>query len=174
MAIGRILRAENAEAIIQYNSDAICYSACVLVLAGATSRFIGGKVGIHRPYLEVPGGQVSPNKVRDVLLKTLQDMRAYFRKMNVSEQLADDMLRVNPEKMHLLSVAEADHYGLTAEDPITQEVSDLEEAQRYRVSRQEYARRKNLAGRRCANLYDIHHDIHLYLDCYENIMTTGR
>jgi hypothetical protein len=111
---------------------------------------IGGKVGIHRPYLEVPGGQVSPDKVREVLLKTLQDMRAYFREMNVSEQLADAMMRINPEQMHLLSVAETNGYGLTAEDPITQEVSDLEEAQHYRVSRQEYARRKNLVHRRCA------------------------
>jgi hypothetical protein len=57
-----------------------------------------GNVGIHRPYLEVPKDEVSPNKVSEHFQKTLQEIRAYFREMNVSEQLADAMLRIPPRR----------------------------------------------------------------------------
>ena len=50
MAIGRVLRREEKNAVIGAND--VCVSACVLILAGATHRAIfGGKVGIHRPFV---------------------------------------------------------------------------------------------------------------------------
>jgi hypothetical protein len=147
MAIGRILRSEQAHAIVDDN--AVCYSACVLVLAGATGRVMGGKIGIHRPYLEVPQQQVTPESVRDLYQKLLQDIRSYFREMNVSEQLADAMLRINPENMRVLNDAQLNAYGLTFDDPIAQETRDLETAQIHNLSRQEFMRRKALAEYRC-------------------------
>jgi hypothetical protein len=52
-----------------------------------------GKVGIHRPYFEVPKDKISPDKYREQFQRMLQELRAYFREMNVNEQLADAMLR---------------------------------------------------------------------------------
>jgi len=157
MAIGRLLRKENASARI--DPDAVCLSACVLVLAGAVGREMEGKIGIHRPYLEVPKDAVSSDQVRTLLQQTLQDIRAYFREMNVSEQLADAMLRINPENMLVLSPAALNNYGLTSEDPIARETNELKIAQQHGLDRQEYMRRKILSESRCVELSAIRAEI---------------
>jgi ATP-dependent protease ClpP protease subunit len=101
MAIGRILRKERLFAMIP--RWGVCYSACVLIFAGAVARMNAGKLGIHRPYLEVPQQEVSSGDVNELYQKTLQEIRSYFHEMNVSEQLADAMLRIEPDKIRLLS-----------------------------------------------------------------------
>jgi ATP-dependent protease ClpP protease subunit len=92
MAIGRILRKERLEVIVPFDGE--CYSACVLVFAGAVWRMNAGKLGIHRPYLEVSRQEMSAENVRESYQRMLQEIRSYFREMNVSEQLADAMLRL--------------------------------------------------------------------------------
>jgi hypothetical protein len=168
IAIGRLLRTEQAYISIGYRPllrQGICYSACVLVLAGAAGRDMQlGRVGIHRPYLEVPKDAASLDKVKDIFQKTLHDIRSYFREMNVSEQLADAMLRIEPEHMRLLNDAALSSYGLTYEDPIARETKELQIAQKYGLSRQEYMRRKALAGSRCASPTTF---------CYQKIIETG-
>jgi hypothetical protein len=70
MAIGRLLRKEKARVRVGYkplHTQGSCNSACVLVLAGATGRDMeDGKVGIHRPYFDVPAGEISPDKIARV------------------------------------------------------------------------------------------------------------
>ena len=161
MAIGRLLRKEQGTAFV--GTQAACYSACVLVLAGAVGRVMEGKVGIHRPYFEVPQQQVSSDRVKELYQKTLQDIRAYFGEMNVSEQLADLMLRTNPENMRVLNDAALNAYGLTFEDPIAQEARELADAQSIGVSRQEYIRRKALADTRCGTIF-------VSTKCYRDVM----
>jgi hypothetical protein len=95
MEIGRMFRKERAWLSI----DGDCVSACVLILAGAIDRFVtSGRVGIHRPYTARLDPTWSVDKVRNVYRTTLQEIRSYLREMNVSEQLADDMLAIEPEK----------------------------------------------------------------------------
>jgi ATP-dependent protease ClpP protease subunit len=163
MAIGRLLRKE--QAFVQVEPRAVCYSACVLVLVGAVSRDMQGKIGIHRPYYEVPKGDISPEKLRGQFQKMLEDLRAYFREMNVNEQLADTMLRIGPEHMRVLNYAELNRYGLTNEDPVAREIKELKTAQKYGLSRQEYMRRKAIGGSRCAHDKTI---------CYRRIIETGK
>jgi hypothetical protein len=124
-----------------------------------------GRVGIHRPYLEVPKDAISPDKVNEMFQKMLQEIRSYFREMNVSEQLADAMLRIEPEHMRVLNDAALNGYGLTYEDPIARETKELQIAQKYGLSRQEYMRRKALATSRCARPTTF---------CYQKIIETGR
>jgi hypothetical protein len=81
--IGRLLRKE--QAAISVAPEAICFSSCVLVIAGAVTRIMGGRIGIHRPYFEVPADQVTPATVTAKYQKMLEHIRAYFREMNVSE-----------------------------------------------------------------------------------------
>jgi hypothetical protein len=166
MAIGRLLRKEYATA--QMKPFTVCYSSCVLVLAGAVNRNLmpESKVGIHRPYLEVPKETVSPDNIRELLQKSLQDIRAYFREMNVSEQLADAMLRINPEDLRLLNDAALRGYGLTPQDPIAKEINELKNAQGRGLTRQEYMRRKILAQSRCGDDFSN--------SCYQGIMKTGQ
>jgi hypothetical protein len=94
----------------------------------------------------------------------LQELRAYFREMNVNEQLADAMLRTEPEHMRVLTSVELNAYGLTAVDPVAQEIKDLREAQKLGVSRQEYLRRKVLAETQCSSEATT---------CYGKILETG-
>jgi ATP-dependent protease ClpP protease subunit len=162
MAIGRLLRKEQAS--VQIEPYGVCYSACVIILAGAATRFVQGKVGIHRPYFEVPKGQISPDTYRQEFRKTLRELRAYFAEMNVNEQLADAMLRIDPSQMRVLNYSELNTYGLTPEDPVAGEIKELKEAQRLGLNRQEYMRRKALAAKQCANETTI---------CYSRILETG-
>ena len=85
MAIGRIVRKEEAGAFV--NRGAVCLSSCVLILAGGSFRSFEGKIGIHRPYLPVPSGDVSSQNVKTIYQKMLQDLRTYFREMNVADEL---------------------------------------------------------------------------------------
>jgi hypothetical protein len=64
-------------------------------------------------------------------------------------------------------------FGLTKTDPIEQETQDLEDAKYYGVSRQEYMRRKSLAGRMCPSKYDFG-EPDILGPCYETIMKTGQ
>lgn len=123
----------------------------MVVLAGAVSRYIQGQVGIHRPYYEVPKGEISSDKIGEAFESTLRELRSYFREMNVNEQLADAMLRIDPEHMRVLNYSELNRYGLTEIDPIAKEVKDLKKAQNLGISRHEYMRRKALAQARCAS-----------------------
>jgi hypothetical protein len=166
MAIGRLLRKEYATA--QMRPFTVCYSSCILIFAGAVRRILmpQSKVGIHRPYLDVPEEVVSPDKVRGILEKSLNEIRAYFREMNVSEQLADAMLRINPEDIRILNDVSLRSYGLTPQDPIAKEIDELKEAQTRGLTREEYMRRKTLAQARCGNDFSN--------SCYQSIMKTGQ
>jgi hypothetical protein len=136
IAIGRIVRKEEAGAFV--NRGAVCLSSCVLILAGGSFRSSEGKIGIHRPYLPVPSGDVSSQTVKAIYQKMLQDLRTYFREMNVADGLADAMLRINPENIRLLSEEELTNYGLTGADPIAMETLDLQQAKLYGLDRQEF------------------------------------
>jgi hypothetical protein len=171
IAIGRLFRAKGVLAVVPPN--AICLSACVLVLAGAPHRGFnidaGAKIGIHRPYLEVPPQKVSPEGVKLFYGRMLQEIRSYFREMNILEQLADAMLRVEPENMRLLTKGELDAYGLTQQDPIDKELEQLRAAQQLGVSRAEYMRRLQLIDQTCTadlTLDEI-------LACFKAIYETG-
>jgi ATP-dependent protease ClpP protease subunit len=171
IAIGRLLRKERFLAVIRPN--AICFSACVLVLAGASSRGFdvrdGAKIGIHRPYLEVTQQQVPPERVTQLYQRMLQDIRAYFREMNIAEQLADAMLRVEPENLRLLNENDLESYGLTRQDPIDREVEQLNAAQKLGITRTEYMRRMRLIDRTCTpNLTLDRFNI-----CFKTIYETG-
>jgi hypothetical protein len=169
MEIGRMLRKDR----VGLQVDGHCYSSCVLVLAGAVSRCCfsnKGNVGIHRPYFDLSTRDVLPSKVRELYVQVLQDIRSYFREMNVSEGLADAMLRIDPENMRLLSESELESYGLTMFDPVEAEMRDLEGATRYGLNRQEYLRRKALSASRCDPIRDIRE----WSACGQTVMKTGK
>jgi ATP-dependent protease ClpP protease subunit len=170
MDIGRILRKERLLATVPQSG--VCYSACVLIFAGAVERLKFGKVGIHRPYLDVPQQEVSSRNVNEPYQRMLQDIRSYFHEMNVSEQMADAMLRIEPDKIRLLNDNDLNTYGLTGTDPIEQETEDLQDAQYWGIAnRREYIRRKALTETSCPGRVGVP-DIHS--QCYQAVMKTGR
>lgn len=170
VAIGRLMRKERFIADIAKGAE--CNSACVLIYAGAVVRYghyNAGKVGIHQPYFQVPKSPIEADEVRRRYASMLYDLRAYLKEMNVSEQLADEMLKTSPENIRYLTSKDQNRFGLTIFDPVDEEISALTEAQRLGINRREYSRRKTLAGKRCVNL-DLGF---VNNECYNEIMSTG-
>lgn len=145
--IGRLLRSKDAP--IAVGDDQVCVSACVLILAGATHRFIYGRVGIHRPYFETPKSDVSVEEVQKAYSSMTEEFRSYLREMNVSDRLADDMMVVSPEEVRFLSSKELISYGLGFVDPVAKEAVDLQEARTLGIDRSEYMRRRALSEGLC-------------------------
>ncbi len=72
----------------------------------------------------IDDGTVNKLNVLAAYQRMLQDIRSYFREMNVSEQLADAILRVAPKNIRFLDYDALRLYGLTAVDPVEQETTD--------------------------------------------------
>jgi hypothetical protein len=173
MALGRLLRKER----MSLDVAGVCFSACVLVLAGAVERNVGtaGKVGIHRPYFgTTPEKALAADQIKEAYLQGLQEMRAYLREVHVPQRLADDMLAVEPENNRILTEAELKSYRLAGVDAdeqqtraVAKEATDIQEANRMNLDRREYTHRKALVAREClrASNYD---------NCYAEVMRTGK
>ena len=71
-----------------------CASACILILAGGAHRTVSGNLGIHRLFLDAPSRTMTTNDVKKVITERQDQLRAYFREMNISERLADDMMMI--------------------------------------------------------------------------------
>jgi hypothetical protein len=173
IAIGRLLRKERASLDV----TGVCFSACVLVLAGAVERNVGdaNKVGIHRPYFgTTPEKPLPADKIKDAYLRMLQEMRTYLREVNVPQRLADDMLAIEPENNRILTKAELKSYRLAGVDAdeqqtraIAKETTDIQDANRMNLDRREYTRRKALVARECPPASN-------YSNCYAEVMRTGK
>jgi hypothetical protein len=107
-----MIRAEKLAVVVELRET--CASACVLVLAAGTSRRVHGTVGILRPYLLMnrSSGPVTAEAVEREYSGVLQTSRAYLREMGAAEKLADDMLRIEPNRMRLLTRTELEGYGI--------------------------------------------------------------
>lgn len=95
----------------------VCASACVLVLAGGTSRYFvrGSKVGVHRSHT---GPVMLDPTTRTALNGKLEhdDVKAayarYFKGMGIDQSLAVLMDKTPSEQMYWLSPAELGKYRL--------------------------------------------------------------
>ena len=148
--MGRFLRARNASANV--GANAICASACVFVLAGATQRAVqthlGGKVGIHRPY--DPNDQETTMEGQKKQQQQLEKIiKSFLSDTNVPESLYDEMLRVPPGEIRMLSASELRKYGLNANDPYWDDARETQEAKKLGMSRKEYLERKARARTIC-------------------------
>jgi hypothetical protein len=182
MKIGRLLRQESMGAEIAMNyppKEGRCVSACVLVYAGAIHRSFYqpnfSRLGIHRPYLEVPQQDLASGQLQEVYRKTLQDVRAYMREMNVSEGLAEAMFRIEPEKVRFITPKAAENYGLTEWDPVYNEMADIDEAKKLGLNRQVFMERRKQALSDCQWLKpSINEPINPWLSCYDGVVTGTR
>jgi hypothetical protein len=149
--IGRLLRERSADADVHH--DMACVSACVLVLVAGKAREIEGKVGIHRPYLDFDSGASLPSEqqIQSATDHVRDKLVAYMHDMNIPPNIVDDMLLIPPEKVRWLDHKGLAHYGIFAYDPVFNESVDIAVARSFRLSREEYMRRKMLVFRNCPN-----------------------
>jgi len=159
--IGRFLRDKNSNVMVSAGEQ--CASACLFILAGGVTRYLGGRLGMHRPFLETPSRSMTTEDVKKAATLNQERLRAYFREMNISERLADDMMMIPSNQMRWLSPQEIAVYGLGVNDPVVSETKTLKQAQKYGLSRLEYERRWQLARGLC--------ELGTADDCIDKVMT---
>lgn len=149
MALGRILRRENLPVTI--GPDDVCISACVLVLAGAPFRsFFGGKIGIHRPFIEFDTA-ITSEQQKTQYEEIEKVIKSYLREMNVDTRLYEDMFRISPSNIKYLSESERLAYGLDGTDPYIEQAANASKAMKLGISTTELLHRENEAWNKCRN-----------------------
>jgi membrane-bound ClpP family serine protease len=168
MAIGRLARQHRLTALVPRGSA--CVSACVLIYAGAVvrnARTTGGRIGIHAPFLDTSGPDFSEEAARKAYTSLLYDMKSYLREMNVSDRLADEMLKTPASQVRFLSAKEQDRLGLVLMDPVEDELLSLSEAKRLGITRLEFNRRRGLVEKLCPKDAG-------FTSCADQVFATGK
>lgn len=144
MKIGRYIRRLEFDTYV--NENARCLSSCVFILAAGLSKNVLGAniVGIHRPFGAAVGSVSREDATRRYRELTAQ-IYAYFNEMNIPQSLSEEMLRIPPEDLKMLTFDQTVLFGLDGKDPVAQEMDDSANAKRYGISRQEYLARRNHA-----------------------------
>lgn len=167
MALGRLIRAAAPVGAVVFQSD--CLSSCVLTIAGATHRQLrAGRIGIHRPYsIETSAGSYADNTKRFRELE--RRIRVYLDEMNIPPALLDEMLRYEPQTMHLLTKDELSRFRLEGSDYIWQDHIDSAGARRYGLDKQTYLSRSQKADKSCTHSLDSPKSAQAWIDCRESI-----
>ena len=165
MTIGRLLRKHSSPVTV--DGTETCVSACVFILAGAITREIYGRVGIHRPYLETSNKAPTEAVVKEKIDQTQEIIRAYFKEMNISERLSNDMMTIPSDQVRYLTTDDLVNYGIGPIDPVKKETWELEAAQRLGLDRLEYMRRRDRQHRECDG---TGMDSKQSSECYDRIM----
>lgn len=166
MKIGRYIRRFEFDTTVQ--SNARCLSSCVFIFAAGLNRSaVTNNIGIHRPF-----GTSVGSVPRDIANNNYREMTAriyeYFSEMNITRSLPEQMLRIPPEEMKMLTFDESVELGLIGKDPVAQEMDDSGNASRYGISRVEYLTRRKRALNTCRSLKAE------FADCYEAILRGDR
>ena len=137
--IGKEIRAIRPWSV-KVSSTASCVSSCVLVLAGGTSRLVDGRVGIHRPFIDVDSAFTaeSQKQTYSEIEKMVKDYLAF---VNVPASLYDVMFRIPSEKVRYLSSTELQEFNLSEDDPYFKEARDAKAANEVGISKSEYRKR---------------------------------
>jgi len=114
MSIGRIAR-QNAF-MTRVEVGASCASACVYVLAAGQGLYVGGRVGIHRPYF--PNDGVTSARAKKAQYEGINaQTRQYLEEMGLPTSLHDRMMQTPPDRLTWLSAQDVSTYGLTTMSP---------------------------------------------------------
>jgi hypothetical protein len=106
MRMGRLLCETGFDALVP--GTGICQGSCIYLLAAGHKKTVSGHVGLHRP----PFSSGDSAQAQAAHRHERYSPAAYFREMEVSGRLAEDMQRIAPQRMKLLSAQELASYGL--------------------------------------------------------------
>lgn len=132
LSMGRQFRKMNFDAFLLH--DAVCYSACVFILASAIDKTVKGNVGIHRPYFLASG----TGSIADEIKELKSRAEEYLEEMNIPVRLVEDMFSVEPSSMRILTNEELSNYRLNSKDFVAQEAETVRRMERYGKTRAEY------------------------------------
>lgn len=139
LKMGRFIRGVNAGVMVPEN--AVCFSSCVFLLAAGATRGVVGSVGIHRPFsieddITTEQGQRAKYKHIEAEVKT------YLKQMNISPELYDEMVRIPPSEIRLLTEDDLKRFGLSEDDPYIKEALVTKLAKKEGITKEEYYQRE--------------------------------
>lgn len=109
MSIGRIIRKYSFSTRVEVGAS--CVSACVYLLAAGQGRYVGGRVGIHRPY--IPNDGVTSARAKKAQYEGINaQARQYLEEMGLPSTLHDRMMETPPDRVTWLTEQELSTYGL--------------------------------------------------------------
>lgn len=110
MSIGRLIRQHAFMTRVELGAK--CVSACVYLLAAGQGRYVGGQVGIHRPYLPndgVTSARAKKAQYEGINAQTMQ----YLGEMGLPASLHERIMQTPPDRVSWLSGQDLSTYGLT-------------------------------------------------------------
>jgi len=152
--IGELLRKLEANTFVL---EGRCASACVVSFVGGVTRNVSndGIIGLHRPY----SMQYSMSNVESRMSykQINQKLQIYFRKLNISERLLEEMNAVSPYEMRWLSAkdsfSELQSLTIVGDDPIWQDKVASVSAQMHGITKKEYYLRQQKTIDLCLKKY---------------------
>lgn len=171
MAIGRLMREKASFGFVMNpggTKPEECSSACILILAGTTTRAVGGRVGIHRTFFPTLDASTSYDEVREQMRKIEQQILDYLRDMDIPTSLLEEMKSTPPGSIRYLTKSELSRFRLDGIDPATEEKLDAKAAQELGISREEFYLRRARVTPLCGPFSDT------YLKCYHDVMSGKR
>lgn len=139
LKMGNFIRSSNA--IVMVPQDAVCLSSCIFLLAAGAKRVVVGNVGIHRPFTvqdDIATEQGQKAKYR----KIETEVKKYLKKVNIPTELYDEMIRIPPSDMRLLTEGELKRFGLSDDDPYIKEAEVTRQSKRLGITKEEYYKRE--------------------------------
>lgn len=109
MSIGRLIRKYSFATRVEVGAS--CVSACVYLLAAGQERYVGGRVGIHRPF--IPNDGVTSARAKKAQYEGINaQARQYLEQMGLPASLHDRMMETPPDRVTWLTGPELSAYGL--------------------------------------------------------------
>lgn len=124
---------------LRVREDAICHSACVLILAAGDNREIAGKVGIHR-MIRIGSAATTRAELSQELREVYALMKEYLERNGAAVTVADLMMTVPNRKLRLLTEFELQEYGLDGTNAVQ---DDLERIELTRKCGEDFVKRKD-------------------------------
>ena len=109
--------------------DAVCHSACVLVIAAGDMRMIAGPVGVHR-MVRIGSAATSRAELNQELQAVYEDMKGYLQRNGAAVAVADLMMTVPNHSLRLLTAEELDWFGLAGRNAAEDDLQRIELARR--------------------------------------------
>ncbi|MEJ8853570.1 hypothetical protein WKW79_03270 [Variovorax robiniae] len=114
MSMGRIIRTYAFATRVELGAR--CVSACVYLLAAGQGRYVGGRVGVHRPHLQ-NDGVTSARATKAQYAGVNAQARQYLEEMGLPTSLHDRMMQTPSDRVTWLSAHDLSTYRLTTMIP---------------------------------------------------------
>lgn len=140
----------NAGWTLWVREDAVCHSACVLILAAGDNRLISGQVGIHR-MIRLGSTATTRAELNAELREVQGQLSGYLERNGAALTIADLMMTVPSRDLRMLTQEELRQYGLSGANAVQE---DLVRIRLMRRCGEDFVRRKEAFmrdfGDRCA------------------------